>query len=84
MVGPPSGELPLSEDQPRIKPIPYVGISEQRWRERSPHRLSPAERDVSGTPRAAGTPLPGAGTSHPDTARRDVFGGHGVSLVHAA
>jgi hypothetical protein len=27
MVGPPAGELPLSEDQPRIKPIPYVGIS---------------------------------------------------------
>jgi hypothetical protein len=28
MVGPPSGGLPLSEDQPRIKLIPYVGISE--------------------------------------------------------
>src|SRR3989442_8416486 len=27
MVGPPSRDLPLSEDQPRIKPIPYVGIS---------------------------------------------------------
>src|SRR5438105_13462426 len=27
MVGPPAGDLPLSEDQPRIKPIPYVGIS---------------------------------------------------------
>jgi hypothetical protein len=27
MVGPPSSDLPLSEDQPRIKPIPYVGIS---------------------------------------------------------
>src|SRR5215831_13789522 len=27
MVGPPSGVLPLSEDQPRIKLIPYVGIS---------------------------------------------------------
>src|SRR6266446_2384164 len=27
IVGPPSGDLPLSEDQPRIKPIPYVGIS---------------------------------------------------------
>src|SRR5437870_5349647 len=27
IVGPPSGDLPLSEDQPRINPIPYVGIS---------------------------------------------------------
>src|SRR5215471_16323268 len=27
MVGPPSAVLPLSEDQPRIKLIPYVGIS---------------------------------------------------------
>jgi hypothetical protein len=32
MVGPPSGDLPLSEDQPRIKPIPYVGISGKRER----------------------------------------------------
>jgi transposase-like protein len=31
-----------------------------------------------GTPRAAGTPLSSAGTSHPDPARRDVCGGHGV------
>jgi hypothetical protein len=30
MVGPPSSDLPLSEDQPRIKPIPYVGISAGR------------------------------------------------------
>src|SRR5215831_2383824 len=29
MVGPPSGVLPLSEDQPRIKLIPYVGISDR-------------------------------------------------------
>src|SRR5215813_6952510 len=30
MVGPPSGVLPLSEDQPRIKLIPYVGISDPK------------------------------------------------------
>ncbi len=43
-----------------------------------------AERDVPGTPRAARASVPGAGTSHPDTARRDVCGGHGVELLHAA
>ena len=37
-----------------------------------------AERDVPGTPCAARASVPGAGTSPPDTARRDVCGGHGV------
>ncbi len=37
-----------------------------------------AERDVPGTPRAAGASVPGAGTPHPDAARGDVRGGHGL------
>jgi hypothetical protein len=43
-----------------------------------------AARDVPGTPRAARASVPGAGTSHPDTARRNVGGGHGGELLHAA
>jgi hypothetical protein len=35
-----------------------------------------AERDVPGTPRAAGAPLPGAGTLHLDAARWAVPGGY--------
>src|SRR5436190_1807868 len=35
-------------------------------------------------PRAAGAPVPGAGTPHPDVARGDVPGGHGLELLHAA
>ena len=37
-----------------------------------------AERNVPGTPRAAGTSVPGAGTPDPDTARGHVLGGHGL------
>ena len=37
-----------------------------------------AERDVPGTPRAAGASVPGAGTSPPDTARRNACGGRGL------
>src|SRR2546421_7903570 len=35
-------------------------------------------------PRAAGAPVPGAGTPPPDVARGDVPGGHGLELLHAA
>ena len=39
--------------------------------------LRAAECDLPGTPCAAGAPVPGAGTPHPDAARGDVRGGHG-------
>jgi transposase-like protein len=43
------------------------------------HRLHrTAERDVPGTPRTAGAPVPGVGTPHPNAARGDVRGGHGL------
>jgi transposase-like protein len=41
-------------------------------------------RDGPGMPRAAGAPVPGAGTPYPDVAQGDVRGGHGLELVHAA
>jgi transposase-like protein len=40
-----------------------------------------AERDMPGTPRAAGAPLPGAGPPYHDAARGHVLGGHGLELL---
>ena len=40
--------------------------------------------DLPGTSCAAGASVSGAGTPHPDPARRDVCGRHSLELVHAA
>jgi transposase-like protein len=42
-----------------------------------------AQRDVSGTPRTAGPPLPGPGPPHPDVARGEVLGRDRRELLHA-
>ena len=53
-----------------------ASLARRRGEQYGVHRA--AERDIPGTPRAAGAPLPGAGPPYPDAARGHVLGGHGL------
>src|SRR4029453_7056428 len=59
-----------------------TALARRRGHQYGVHRT--AQRDVPGTPRAAGAAVPGAGPPDPAPARGDVRGGHGLSLLYAS
>jgi hypothetical protein len=64
--------------RPRLRPWRNVFIAQVVKRYERRREVATDRRMVDGTP------VPGAGTPHPDAARRDVRGGHGLEFWHTA